>query len=153
MASESSTLPTGIIHWPLRAQNRDARKGGRWAEGSKVLAERSWSAQCDATIAAACRVKSKGSKLRTARCPPHRWWTLSTDGASGGLRPRGLRPLIYPPAGGDQWALPAGVIGRTTYLLLTYLRTTSASLVSLRRGGITRLPTRRPVVPRVVPDV
>ena len=50
--------------------------------GSKVLAERSWSAQCDATIAAACRVKSGGCNVRTARCPPHRWWTLSTDGGA-----------------------------------------------------------------------
>ena len=28
---------------------------------------------------------------------PHRWWTLSTGGAKGGLRPRGLRPLSAPP--------------------------------------------------------
>ena len=93
MASESSTLPTGVIHWPLRAQNRDARKGGRWV-GSKVLAERSWSARCDATIAAACRVKSGGCNVRRSplSAPPvvdsvHRW------GSKSGLRPRGLRPL------------------------------------------------------------
>ena len=67
--------------------------------GVKGFGRRSWSAQCDATIAAACRVKSGGCNVRRSplSAPPvvdsvHRW------GSKGGLRPRGLRPLIYPPA-------------------------------------------------------
>ena len=48
---------------------------------------------------------------------PHRWWTLSTGGAKGGLlttyllRPRGLRPLSAPPCPSTHPNL-GGLMGR-----------------------------------------
>ena len=79
----------------------------------RFLAERRGLAQCDATIAAACRVKSEGSKWRTARCPP----------TGGGL---------CPPMGGQGRTASA----RTTSANIPPRPSTHLNLGALRCGGV-----------------
>ena len=78
------------------------------------MAERRGLAQCDATIAAACRVQSEGSKWRTARCPP----------TGGGL---------CPPMGGQGRTASA----RTTSANIPPRPSTHPNLGALRGGGVT----------------
>ena len=80
----------------------------------RFLAERRGLAQCDATIAAACRVQSEGSKWRTARCPP----------TGGGL---------CPPMGGQGRTASA----RTTSANIPPRPSTHPNLGALRGGGVT----------------
>ena len=91
-----------------------ARQATRMRGRRRFLAERRGLAQCDATIAAACRVQSEGSKWRTARCPP----------TGGGL---------CPPMGGQGRTASA----RTTSANIPPRPSTHPNLGALRGGGVT----------------
>ena len=90
-------LPPGEIHWPLRAQTRDARKGGWWV-GSKVLAERSGTAQVARCyeLRVVTEILRGGRKDTSSGQPAVRTPVVDSvhQWGRGGLRPRGLRPLV-----------------------------------------------------------
>ena len=109
----SSTLPPGRSTGCSAPKTTTPVRGdGGW--GRRFLAERRGLAQCDATIAAACRVQSEGSKWRTARCPP----------TGGGL---------CPPMGGQGRTASA----RTTSANIPPRPSTHPNLGALRGGGVT----------------
>ncbi len=106
----SDSVRAHLFSQPL--EKRLVRGDGGW--GRRFLAERRGLAQCDATIAAACRVQSEGSKWRTARCPP----------TGGGL---------CPPMGGQGRTASA----RTTSANIPPRPSTHPNLGALRGGGVT----------------
>ena len=108
------SLPLPPVHRRRHAARSRPRTGRARGPRSGRFGRRGGDRQCDATIVAACRVQSEGSKWRTAGCPP----------TGGGL---------CPPMGGQGWTASA----RTTSANIPPRPSTHPNLGALRGGGVT----------------